>query len=184
MRAVTAVMAVTAALLGAGCGAEDSGDARRPGGQANGTDLAFVTDMIPHHRGAIAMAELARRRGEHREIRALAAVIIRAQRDEIALLEAARQRFLDAGLEPEGMGMSHGEMGMDADVDDLKRAEPFDRAFIDAMIDHHRGAVAMARHELEKGGDPDALLLAEAIVEAQKREIADMRRWRLRWYGS
>ena len=50
-------------------------------------DAAFAAMMIDHHNGAIAMAQLATKRGEHEEIRALANDIIRAQEREVAVME-------------------------------------------------------------------------------------------------
>ncbi len=59
-----------------------------PGGIAGADDVdaAFAAAMIPHHEGAIAMAELARDRGEHPEIRDLAESIISGQGREIEIL--------------------------------------------------------------------------------------------------
>lgn len=54
---------------------------------ADDVDRAFAAAMIPHHEGAIRMAEHARERGQHQKIRALAEEIISAQQREIEILE-------------------------------------------------------------------------------------------------
>ena len=42
------------------------------------------------------------------------------------------------------------------------------------MIEHHRGAVDMAEAELADGENPQALELAQTIIDAQTTEIAEM----------
>ena len=53
---------------------------------------------------------------------------------------------------------------------------PFDRQFIDMMVPHHQGAVAMARIALTRAQHPQIKRLAQSIVAAQQREIASTRR--------
>ncbi|GEM_PF-2550379 len=42
------------------------------------------------------------------------------------------------------------------------------------MVEHRRGAVAMAKDELAQGANPEAKRLAQSIVVGQSKEIAEM----------
>ncbi len=72
-------------------------------------------------------------------------------------------------------GMDHSTMPDTSDT-------PYDALFIDSMIVHHEGAIAMAQQALETTERPEIRQLAEAIVSAQQTEIAQMRTWRSAWY--
>ena len=144
------------------------------------SDRAFVEMMIPHHQGAIEMADVALAQSKRPEIRALATEIIAAQQAEIKQMETWR----DAWPNDNGQAMPH-EMGMmnAMDMDSFRNAEDVDRAFIDAMIPHHQGAVMMSGLLLATTDRPELVTFAKAIIAAQESEIAQMRQWRLDWYG-
>lgn len=155
--------------------------------QASETDGAFLAGMAPHHEMAIEMAEMAQERAEHPEIRQLADDIIEAQTGEIELIDSIHQRLFGeplAAADHASMGLPAEQMGMNTDMGALETAKPFDRAFIDAMIAHHQGAIRMARTELAEGDDAETKALADTIIAAQSAEIEQMNEWRTQWYGA
>lgn len=62
-------------------------------------------------------------------------------------------------------------------------ANNIDRHFIEQMIPHHDGAVAMAKLALKKSKRTEIKTLATAIIDGQTKEIQDMRVWYKDWFG-
>jgi uncharacterized protein (DUF305 family) len=58
----------------------------------------------------------------------------------------------------------------------------YDLRFIDAMIPHHQGAINMAKQVVQNSTRPELKNLAEEIIKAQEKEIAQMQEWRKKWY--
>lgn len=58
----------------------------------------------------------------------------------------------------------------------------YDHRFIDMMIPHHEGAIMMAKDALQKSQRPEIKKLAEDIIAAQEKEIAQLKAWSEAWY--
>ncbi len=175
---VIAVTLVSLALVA--CGGSSDGDSE---GGANGVDRAFAIEMIDHHEMAIEMAKVAQDRASKPQVRKLAAAVIVAQQSEIDQLKQIDKQLADENVETGELGLSDSMMGMNMDDSMLMRSKKFDRAFIDMMIQHHQGAIRMARVELAEGKDPQLRELAQAIIRDQSTEIEEMNAWRMAWYG-
>lgn len=166
---------------------------RSPAPAHNDADVDFTAEMIPHHRQAVMMAELVEGRTQNRELIELADTIEDAQEDEIDQM-AARLRswgvpmgeHMDGDMDHGGMGpggdggMGHGDMpGMmsPAEMVALRNASgaEFDRLWLEGMIRHHEGAIAMADEELAHGIDPASRALATQVKKTQQAEIDQMR---------
>jgi uncharacterized protein (DUF305 family) len=147
------------------------------------SDERFIDAMVPHHQGAIAMAEVALQNADHEEIKDLSQNIVSTQRAEIEELKSIKKEEFGTSNVP--MEMSQEQMrgmGMMMDPQRLANREPFDKAFIGAMIPHHQSAIEMAKAAYGKSETPRIKKLAENIVGAQQAEIEQMQRWREQWY--
>ena len=144
------------------------------------SDAAFVDSMVPHHEGAVEMAEVGLDNAEHEEIRQLSQNIIESQRAEIKKFGRIREGLDEPTKEMSEEDMSM--MGMMEDPQQLANEDPFDKPFINNMIPHHRSAIAMAEVAFKESEDPEIREIANDIVSAQEREIGQMKQWRQEWY--
>jgi uncharacterized protein (DUF305 family) len=147
------------------------------------SDERFIDAMVPHHQGAIEMARVALKNAEHEEILELSRNIISSQQAEIEELKSIKKEEYGTSNVP--MEMSPEQMrgmGMMMDPQQLASQEPFDKAFIDAMIPHHQSAIEMAKVAYQESENDKIKELAQDIVSAQQAEIEQMKRWRQQWY--
>jgi uncharacterized protein (DUF305 family) len=191
MKPLTAlVAAIAAALLVSSCSSpapsgpadhtasESSAAAAQPSPH-NAADVTFATDMIPHHQQAVQMSALVPQRSTDPAVIKLASDISAAQGPEIQTMTAFLVQW-NSGADDGHQGTPN--MQMQGMVDDatmtrlasLTGAE-FDKLYLQAMIGHHEGAIAMANTELANGANADAKTLAQRIVTAQQAEIGQMK---------
>ena len=185
LRVLLALM-LAVAFLAAGCGDDEGGG----GSGGSAAERGFLQAMVPHHESAVEMAKVAVERGESPEIKQLATAIRDAQQPEIDRMRKIHQRMFGSALVPdeaghEALGLSSEEAGMGHGeaAQMLEGAKEFDRAFIDEMVPHHRGAVRMAQAVLAETDDAELKKLAQEIVDAQNREIDEMNAFRTQHYG-
>lgn len=142
-------------------------------------DVMFAQMMVPHHEQALEMSRIVTgKEGVPEDVRALAKRIESAQGPEIKRM----QDMLATWGVTDAQHMDHsGHAGMEGMLTEeqlqaLRDAEGPDaaRLFLEGMIEHHQGAVEMARTQLEDGENPQARALAEDVVAAQEEEIAQM----------
>lgn len=155
---------------------------------ASNIDKHFIEQMIPHHEGAIAMANLALEKAKRPEIKTLAQAIVSAQESENQEMKSWYKDWFGKDV-PQGntiIGgmMSQGgmHMGSSQDIDELRNSSDFDKEFIEQMIPHHQMAIMMARM-LESGTvRPEMQQLAKNIINSQAKEIQQMQGWYSVWY--
>lgn len=182
-----AVAAALLVLTGCGSDSENSGDS--PGsstgtpaaGPHNEADVSFATDMTLHHSQAVEMADMALATATNAQVKALAAEIKAAQNPEIVQLAGWLTGWGEAIPDTSmgGMqGMDHGSgMMTDVEMNGLSKATggAFDRMWVEMMIRHHVGAVAMSRTEVKMGESAEANALAQSIITSQTAQITELR---------
>lgn len=163
-------------------------------------DARFMSGMIPHHAQAIRMAGWAVTNEAGAELRALAARIINAQQDEILVMQNWLRDRRQPVPEPDPAGMKmvmggeerhHLMPGMLTQEQmarlEALRGEEFERLFLQLMIHHHKGAVAMVTELFSHDGaglDNTVFKLASDINVDQATEIARMQRMLLARLGA
>jgi uncharacterized protein (DUF305 family) len=165
-----------------------SGRGGMPMGQRS-ADARFIVMMVPHHEGAIAMAELALQRSKRPEIRALAEKIRTSQSQENSQMRQWYRQWYGTDVPAwgigagHGMGMGWGMPAMGTSLEALKSAPDFDRTFIEQMIPHHRMGVMMASHAEGNTQHPQLRELEAVMVRVQSQEIEQMAQWYRQWFG-
>lgn len=146
-------------------------------------DVVFVEGMIVHHRQAVEMAGLAPDRAADPRVRAFAERIAIAQEVEIT----AYENWLAERAGEFGGGHGGGHGGGDGAAPHPGMATPeqiaalgatsgaeFDRAFLELMVAHHEGALAMAEQQRLGGTDVLAQQMADDVTVEQTAEIQRM----------
>lgn len=183
--------ATTSAAAGAGstdtATATPSTSAQAVTEEHNDADTMFAQMMIPHHEQAVEMSEVMLAKDDlDPDIEALANKVVAAQGPEIAQLETMLETWGEpTSMESGGMeGMDHGSesgAGMDGmmtgeQMQELEAAEGTEAAqmYLTMMTTHHRGAIDMAQKEVADGQNPQAIEMAQKVIEDQEAEIAEM----------
>ena len=91
--------------------------------------------------------------------------------------DPVEQALRDASAERQAALVKDGEVSGAAPVDPASSATA-DEAYVARMIEHHRGAVAMAEAALRESRDPEVRRMAQEVIDTRTREIAAMQAWR------
>jgi len=146
----------------------------------NADDVAFATNMVPHHQQAIELSALVPDRSTNPQLTALAQQIAAAQQPEINVMKVFLVQWNenpDTNSGHAGHGNAMQGMVDEATMSKLKslNGAEFDKLWLESMISHHQGAIEMAKAEIANGDNADAKTLARNIVTTQEAEIGQMK---------
>jgi uncharacterized protein (DUF305 family) len=150
-------------------------------------DKEFLANMIVHHESAMNMGEMALAAAKHQEIKDLATNINASQGKEVGDMRKwqttwgypATSGHSMTGLEEAGHSME-GMEDMNAALVGLS-GDTFDKKFLELMIEHHQGAIDMAKPAATNASHQEIKDLAKAIITTQTKEITQMQKWLQEW---
>jgi uncharacterized protein (DUF305 family) len=153
------LLAATLAL--AACGASS----------ATAADKTFVADMTPHHALGVRMADMALEKADDVRVREFGFTMGRYQQAEFDQLSA-----MATSWKATASGHAHGMLtpAEEAALAALN-GRAFDKAWLEQMIIHHEGAVAMATSQVAAGSHVKAKAIAANVATVQTKEIANMK---------
>jgi uncharacterized protein (DUF305 family) len=148
-------------LLLVGCGSGETKSA---------IDQGFVASMLPHHRIGMELLNDGARRVNDVRVRNLIFQMASYHHREFAQLEEYQDRW--------GIAEATTFPGLPsaADWNLLNGAQDveYDIIWLDVMIFHHRGAVNLARKQVQDGVDENLVDLATEVMREQRSQIKQM----------
>ncbi|WP_160329724.1 DUF305 domain-containing protein [Microterricola viridarii] len=175
--AVAAVLLLAACTPVAGAPAPVAPSEATVPASANDTDLHFLAMMTPHHEQAVQMSDIVLAADEvTQQTRDIAERIRAGQQHEIdvmlgwvadwqqePLLEQHSTHIANGMVTPERMDALAALGGADVE-----------RTFLEEMIFHHEGAIAMTQDQIDNGGYAELRELAQQMIDVQTAEVAEM----------
>lgn len=150
-------------------------------------DAAFMQGMIGHHQQALEMVALVPDRAARDDVRMMAGRIEVSQRDEIDMMTRWLESRGHAAPSADAHhghhgGADHARMPGMATPEEMARlaastGAEFDRLFLELMIRHHEGALAMVEELFAAGGGQESQVyaIASEVDADQRMEIDRMR---------
>lgn len=189
------LMALSLAL--AGCGGDEVTEKTAPNGDVYSTqDVTFAQQMIQHHAQALVLVDLLQGRTVSPALTTLSEGILTSQTAEIETMTtwltdwdeeipATVRDHVNAGHGEDGHGEHDGGADTGRDMPGMltgeqlreleeKQGAAFEKAWAEAMIEHHEGAIDMAAQQQDDGRFGPAVELAQEIEKAQEAEIATL----------
>jgi uncharacterized protein (DUF305 family) len=135
------------------------------------TDAEFLLGMIPHHQEAVETSAYLLTRTDNPDLRQFLQSVITVQAKEVQQMKQWHRQWLNKPYAANGnyqpmMGNLTNLAGVD-----------LDRAYIEGMIGHHQGAIAMTKQALQFTQRPALKTMAETIIRTQSEEVSQLQGW-------
>ncbi len=143
---------------------------------ASAVDVAFLEDMVIHHQQALDLTALVPGQSANPALVAFADQSAAQRRTELQGCQAQLLQWEVPGGRSGDDPAAIPGMVDPATAEKLRglRGAAFDTFWLQTMITHHRGAIALAQNEIEQGESPEAISIAQSLMPFQQAEIVQM----------
>jgi uncharacterized protein (DUF305 family) len=143
-------------------------------------EVGYINRIVPHHQGAIDMAEIIARKAVHPELRDEAEQIIQEQEDEIAMLTTYLQQTHGQQVQPDRrFAMMPDMMQMLRDADPMMA----EKMFLLMMREHHQSANLLGAVILGKPASQVLKDQAQMMVTSQTAQQGRFANYLKAWYN-
>jgi uncharacterized protein (DUF305 family) len=146
-------------------------------------DIAWMSQMIEHHRGAVEMSKICVKTCVDKDVKVAAQKIINAQDKEIRQMTTWLQSWYKTKADPKQMALMKVDMKpmMDTSIAGMTPMAGMtiqaDRSFLTGMIPHHEHAVAMGKDAAKRALRPELRKFGQNVVNDQSKEIKQFQGW-------
>ncbi|GAA0793346.1 DUF305 domain-containing protein [Spirilliplanes yamanashiensis] len=188
-RITLAASAAGAALILSACGSSSSGpeagEGAEPAGASqpsqaaasfNDADVAFAQMMIPDHKMVAEMGELAEKKADTSELKALAKEMKKESETAQTLEGLLTAWGKPASGDTDGMDMPGAMTDKDMDMLDSMSGMEFDMMFAEMMVKHHEGSLKMVRDAQTAGASAEAKALADDMLQNKEEQLEKLRK--------
>jgi len=138
----------------------------------------FLLAMIPHHLEAIETSQIIAELTDDPEIKEFALGVISVQAKEVEQMEHWLQDWY--GVEFSNNSIYLPMMGDLSEGGDKE----LEQQYLEDMIDHHNGAIEMARRLAAINSRAETKEMAEAIISVQSEEVVMLQEWLSTKFGN
>nr|WP_276897598.1 DUF305 domain-containing protein [Helicobacter japonicus] len=146
--------------------------------ESDNLDLNFISNMIPHHQGAIDASEMLLKHSKNQRVRAQAQAIIKEQKAEIKEFESLIPQLQEQKklYSPKEVTLFNNQAKTDMEammkaMNETKLHNRIDYDFLSSMIPHHQGAIDASKQILQYTQNEQIKTIAKHIIQTQEKEI-------------
>lgn len=149
-------------------------------------DIAFMSQMIAHHEGAVEMAKSVLENGKKDFVKKAAQQVIADQTKEVKQLTGWLKSWYRAAPDAKQMALVREDMqpmmtAAMGDMPGMNMSPDPDKSFLESMVPHHQGAIDMSKLALKKASRAELKTFARGVITAQTKEIAQYKAWLKTW---